>query len=395
MTQDSTKQTPAVPYFRMALEEGEILAVTNVLRSGWLTTGPQVTAFETEFALKIGENVEAIAVNSNTAGLHLCVEALGIGPGDEVIVPNMTFTATAEIVRYVGADPVFVDVCPNTLCIDTHKLEKAISARTKAIIPVHFGGVAADLDAIQEIAKHYDLAIIEDAAHSFPATYNGKAIGAHGTTASVFSFYANKTITTGEGGMIVTSNKDLARRCRIMRLHGIDRDIHSRFTDNKSSWHYDVIAPGFKYNMTDVAAALGRAQLQRAEKLRRLRQSISNKYDAAFADIPLDTIPSSENGGESAYHLYVIRLQNNVEAKREDLEQGLKEQNIGYSVHYTPLHMLSYWQKKYHLKDAQFPVSTSHYARSLSLPIFPSMHQEEIDRVISAVRETVLSFLPK
>jgi dTDP-4-amino-4,6-dideoxygalactose transaminase len=380
----------AVPYFRLSLEESEIEAVVRVLKSGWLTTGQECAAFEREFAEAIGGGVHAIAVNSNTVGMHLALEAAGIGPGDEVIVPDLTFTATAEVVRYLGAEAVFADVLPDTLCIDPEDVRRAITPRTKAIMPVHFGGLGADLAALQSIAAEHGLLIVEDAAHSFPASLDGLPIGQHGTFATVFSFYANKTITTGEGGMIVTADEAVAQRCRVMRLHGIDRDAFRRFQGDSAAWNYDVVAPGFKYNLTDIAAALGRGQLARASAMQQRRAAVADVYRQGFADLPLELPPEPANGDTHAWHLYPIRLAADAPIDRKSLEAALTQASIGYSVHYTPLHRLSYWRERYGLSDNRFPVTTDYFERCLSLPIFSDQSVAEAQEVVSAVRTALI-----
>lgn len=379
----------AVPYFRPDLGQQEIDAVVNVMKSGWLTTGPECAAFEREFAQAIGGNVQAIAVNSNTSGMHLALEAAGIGPGDEVIVPDLTFTATAEVVRYLGAEVVLVDVLPDTLCMDPEDVRRSITPRTKAILPVHFGGLGADLEALREIAAQHGLSIIEDAAHSFPASVSGTPVGGHGTLAAVFSFYANKTITTGEGGMIVTADEAVAQRCRVMRLHGMDRDAFRRFNGDAAGWRYDIVAPGFKYNMTDMAAALGRQQLARASQMRDSRANIAGIYRQGLADLPLELPPDADEGDVHSWHLFPIRLTADAPLQREQLEKALTDAGIGYSVHYTPLHRLTYWRDRYGLGDNRFPVATSYFERCLSLPIFSAMRPEEAEEVISVIRKAL------
>ncbi|MXP40262.1 UDP-4-amino-4,6-dideoxy-N-acetyl-beta-L-altrosamine transaminase [Altererythrobacter soli] len=376
-----------VPYFRLKLEEAEIEAVVGVLRSGWLTSGAECAALEREFAEALGGGVHAIAVNSNTSGMHLALEAAGVGPGDEVIVPDLTFTATAEVVRYLGAEVVFADVLPDTLCIDPGCVRRLLTHRTKAILPVHFGGLGAEIGALQAIASEYNIVIIEDAAHSFPASAAGSAIGKHGSFATVFSFYANKTITTGEGGMIVTSDEAVAQRCRVMRLHGIDRDAFRRFQGDSSTWNYDIIAPGFKYNLPDIAAALGRRQLARAEAMRERRAAIAARYHEKLSSLPLELPPGAPAGDKHAWHLYPVRLTADTPTKRSDLEAALAAAQIGYSVHYTPLHRMSYWRERYGLSDDRFPVATDYFRRCLSLPIFSDMRIDEADEVVSVIRD--------
>jgi dTDP-4-amino-4,6-dideoxygalactose transaminase len=376
-----------VPYFRLELENSEIDAVVTVLKSGWLTTGAECAAFEEEFAQALGPGVHAIAVNSNTSGMHLMLEAAGIGPGDEVIVPDLTFTATAEVVRYMGAEAVFADVLPDTLCIDPEDVKRSITPRTKAIMPVHFGGLAADLDALKTIAAEHDLLIIEDAAHSFPASFGGIPIGCHGTFGAVFSFYANKTITTGEGGMIVTADAAIADRCRVMRMHGIDRDAFQRFQGDSASWDYDIVAPGFKYNLPDMAAALGRRQLARAVAMQERRKVVADTYREGLADLPLELPPEAADGDMHAWHLYPIRLTADAPLGREDMEAALTAANIGYSVHYTPLHRMTYWRERYGLSDNRFPVATDYFGRCLSLPMFSDMRKDEADEVVAVLHD--------
>jgi dTDP-4-amino-4,6-dideoxygalactose transaminase len=375
-----------VPYFRLDVTDAECAAVEAVLRSGWLTTGKQAQAFETEFARQIGGDVSAIAVNSNTSGMHLVLEALGVGPGDEVIVPSLTFTATAEVARYLGASVKLVDVDEITLNIDVAKVEEAITSRTKVIMVVHYAGLAADMQKLCAIAQSHGIGIVEDAAHSFPATSNGRPIGQSGGRAAIFSFYANKTITTGEGGMIVTRDHDLAKRCRIMRLHGIDRDAFQRFTGNSSQWQYDVVAPGFKYNLTDIAAAFGREQLKFAETHRARRQHIAEFYRAAFSDLPLILPAHGDRMNVHAWHIYPVRIDRSSGLSRQALEHALQSSNIGYSMHYTPLHRLTYWKEICQVQDDMFPVSSLHGDTTLSLPIFSVMKDEEMEEVVHVVR---------
>jgi len=288
-----------LPFALPDIGEEEIAEVVDSLRSGWLTTGPKTKAFEKQFGEFFGENFQAIAVNSATAGLHLALEAAGIGPGDEVITTPYTFTSTAEVIRYMGADPVFVDIDEETLNIDPGKISKAITPRTKAIMPVHIGGLSCDMDPIIEIASEHGLKVVEDAAHAFPATCKGHLIGTLPSDATVFSFYATKTITTGEGGMVVSSDHELLERCRVMRLHGISRDVFDRYTSTKPSWFYEVVEPGFKYNMTDIAASMGIHQLKKAWDFREKRAAIAEKYTEAFKDLPV-VIPAQPPEGRNA-----------------------------------------------------------------------------------------------
>lgn len=376
-----------LPFALPDIGEEEINEVLDSLRSGWLTTGPKAKQFEKDFAEFIGEGVEAIAINSATAGLHLALEALGIGPGDEVITTPYTFTATAEVVRYLGADPVFVDIEPDTFNIDPLKIEKAITPRTKAIIPVHFAGLPCDMDAILEIAKKHDLKVVEDSAHALPAKYKGKLIGALESDITVYSFYATKTITTGEGGMLVTRNPEIAKRCRIMRLHGISRDAFDRYTSTKPSWHYEVVAPGFKYNLTDIAASLGIQQLKKAWRFQKRREEMAANYDEALKGLPLALPPKPPSGDVHSWHLYVIRLGDEVKVSRDRFIEMMAEKGIGCSVHFIPLHLHPYWRDTYNLQPNDFPSALNVYEKAVSLPLYTKMTAADQIRVITAVRE--------
>jgi dTDP-4-amino-4,6-dideoxygalactose transaminase len=380
---------PFLPFAAPDIGEEEIAEVVATLRSGWVTTGPRARQFEARFGAWLGGGLETVAVNSATAGLHLALEAVGVGPGSEVITTTHTFTATAEVVRYLGADPVFVDIREDTLCIDPEQVEKAITPRTKAIIPVHFGGLAADMPALLEIAQRHSVAIIEDAAHALPTTNGGKLIGTLGSDATVFSFYANKTITTGEGGMIVTRNPAIASRARIMRLHGISRDAFDRFTSDVPSWYYEVIAPGYKYNLTDLAAAIGIPQLAKAYEFQARRRAIADRYRSSLAGCPLQMPPDAPRGDTHAWHLFVIRLNDGVTLTRDAFVERMFGLGIGISVHYIPLHLQPYWRDTYHLSACDFPVSQKAFERSASLPIYTRMTDEDVDRVVEAVRATL------
>lgn len=390
---------PSLPFLPFALPEigeEEIAEVVDTLRSGWVTTGPKARQFEQAFAAYLGGDTDAaslhcIAVNSATAGLHLALEALGIGPGDEVITTTHTFTATAEVVRYLGADVKLVDIDPATLNIDLVALEAAITPKTKAIMPVHYAGLAVDMDAVQAIARKHGVKVVEDAAHALPTTWKGKLIGLHDSDAIVFSFYANKTMTTGEGGMLVTRNAELAARAKVMRLHGINRDAFDRFTAKVPSWYYEIVAPGFKYNLTDIAAALGLHQLKRIDGFQATREHIAQRFDAAFADLPLVLPPRPVNAGDlHAWHLYVVRLSDEAIAQgvtRDGVIDSLFNDGIGVSVHYIPLHLHPYWRDRYGLKPETFPHSQKAYERMLSLPLYTRMSEADTDRVIAAVRK--------
>lgn len=375
-----------LPFALPDIGEEEIAEVVAALRSGWVTTGPKAKQFEKDFADWLGGGFEAVALNSATAGLHLALEAVGLGPDDEVITTTHTFTATAEVIRYFGAKPVFVDIDPLTLCIDVHAVARAISRRTKVIIPVHFGGLAAEMDTLLQLAREHGLKVIEDAAHALPTTYRGKLIGTLDSDATVFSFYANKTMTTGEGGMLVTRNSELAQRARTMRLHGINRDAFDRFSAKVPSWYYEVVAPGFKYNMTDIAASLGTQQLKKVRAFRQRRQDISDAYNLAFEKLPVILPPSANSGDCHSWHLYVIQLADRLGPARDVFIERLFEQGIGCSVHYIPLHLQPYWRDTYGLKPAMFPVSQAVFERSVSLPIYNRMSAADVDDVIAAVK---------
>lgn len=376
-----------LPFALPDIGQDEIDEVLDSLRSGWLTTGPKTKRFEDEFAAFIGEGTDAIAVNSATAGLHLALEAIGIGPGDEVITTSYTFTATAEVVRYLGADPVFIDIDPNSFNINPAKIEAAITNRTKAIIPVHFSGLACDMGAILSIARRYNLKVVEDAAHALPTTCNGQLIGTLASDATVYSFYATKTITTGEGGMLVTKDHDIAKRCRTMRLHGISRDAFDRYTSTKPSWHYEVVAPGYKYNMTDIAASLGIHQLRKAHLFQQKRQTMAARYDEALQGLPLLLPPHAPAGDIHAWHLYVVRLTDAAPVSRDHFIELMAEKGIGCSVHFIPLHLHPYWRDLYNLKPEDFLDALHAYEQAVSLPLYTKMTNTDQERVIHAIKE--------
>lgn len=376
-----------LPFALPDISEDEINEVVDSLRSGWLTTGPKTRRFEKDFAEFLGGGIETLAVNSATAGLHLALEALGVSSGDEVITSTYTFTATVEVVRYLGAHPVFVDVNPDTLNINPELVERAITPRTKAIIPVHIAGLPCDMDALLAIRNKYGIPIVEDAAHSFPSFYKGKMIGTLPTDISVFSFYATKTITTGEGGMLVTSNPQIASRCRVMRLHGIDRDAFDRYTSDKPSWYYEIVAPGYKYNMTDIAASIGIHQLKKAFAFKEKRHSIARKYLEMFKNLPVVLPAEGTSEDEHAWHLFILRLTEDAPLARNEFIAEMANEGIGCSVHFIPLHLQPYWKNTYGLNPGAFPVATSVYETTVSLPIYTKMKKEDEERVICAVKK--------
>lgn len=381
-------EKPFIPFAIPDISEAEIDEVVDTIRSGWLTTGPKTRIFETRFAEYLGGG-NAIAVNSATAGMHLALEALGVGPGDKVVVPVYTFTATAEVVRYLGADPLFVDVEPDTKNIDCDALERLLETNNvKVVMPVDFAGAPVDLDRVIELAHGHGASVVEDAAHAFPTKYRGRWVGSIADV-TVFSFYATKTLAVGEGGMILTADDELAARMRVMRLHGISRDVFDRYTSKKPSWYYEVIAPGFKYNMTDVAASLGLHQLRRAEELQQGRQAIAMKYLDAFADLPVTLPVWKEFCDLHAWHLFVMELHDDAPVSRDEFIAALADAGIGTSVHFIPLHMHPYWRDTYELKESDFPVAARAFHRVVSLPIYTRMTDADVARVIAMVRNVL------
>jgi len=381
-----------LPFHRPDIDQTDIDEVVDSLKSGWLTTGPKVKRFEQEFAEYLGVKY-AVAVNSCTAALHLALEAIGLEAGDEVITSPYTFASTAEVVRYFGARPVFVDIESSDVNLNPSLLEDAITPRTRAIVPVHIAGSPCDLDRIYAIAERHGLAVIEDAAHAFPASYHGRQIGTPALddlpSAVCFSFYATKTITTGEGGMITTQDQAIADRCRIMALHGISKDAWKRYTA-EGSWYYQIIAAGYKYNLTDIAASLGLAQLRKADRMWKRRREISQRYGQAFGGVPELEVPSEHPDCQHAWHLYLLRLNlERIHCGRDQFVQELRFHNIGTSVHYIPLHLHPYYRDLYGYSPDDFPVALKEYERVISLPIYPGMSEQDVDDVIGAVLRVV------
>ncbi|MDR1388590.1 MAG: DegT/DnrJ/EryC1/StrS aminotransferase family protein [Treponema sp.] len=385
-----------IPFHRPFMGKEEEDAVLRVLRSRWLTTGAEAAAFETEFADFVKGScparLYALAVNSATSGLHLALEALGVGPGDLVFLPSLTFTSTAEVIRHVGADPVFVDIGAETFTIDPELLEDAIRAALRrgnavprAVIAVHYGGEFCDMPAISAVARRYGLSVVEDAAHLFPYTLGAELQ----SDALVFSFYATKTITSGEGGMLLSAREDLARRVSLMRNHGIDRSVWNRYTDTGASWYYQVAAPGFKYNLPDLLAAVGRVQLKRAGEFLRMRRAIAASYTSALAVDTLVPPPASYLKG--ALHLYPLSLRDSGAAgprggsRRNELIEKLKKSGIGTSVHFIPLHIMPYYRDSYDLEAGSLPRTMARFNALVSLPLWPGMSDAQIARVIEAV----------
>ncbi|MCB9775578.1 MAG: DegT/DnrJ/EryC1/StrS family aminotransferase [Nitrospiraceae bacterium] len=372
-----------LPFHVPDIGEEEIQSVVETLRSGWLTTGSKAKQFEAEFAQRV-EARHAVALNSCTAALHLGLEAVGVTEGDEVIVPTMTFAATAEVVHYLKAKPVLVDCQADTLNIDVAQIEKAISPRTKAIIPVHYAGQPCAMDRILEIARVHHLKVIEDAAHALPTRYRGRMVGALGDI-TCFSFYSTKTITTGEGGMATTENAEWAERMRLLSLHGISRDAVNRYTP-EGNWYYEICYPGYKYNLTDIAAALGIPQLHKCDHFAAIRKRYATLYNEGFKEIPEILVPHLADDVEHAWHLYVIQL--NLECLRigrNEMIDLMKKQGIGTSVHFIPLHLHPYYRDNYGYFPNDFPVASSVFERIISLPIYPKMTELDIQYVIEVV----------
>ncbi|MBN2305700.1 MAG: DegT/DnrJ/EryC1/StrS aminotransferase family protein [Anaerolineae bacterium] len=368
------------------LTEAEIQAVVETLRSGWVTRGPRTGQFETEFKDYLGA-ASALAVNSCTAAMHLALVALGVQPGDEVITTTMTFISTVNVIEHVGARPVLVDVEPDTLTLDPARAAAAITPRTKVMMPVHYAGHPADLAPILDMAQQHGLKVIEDAAHALPAAYEGRKIGTIGDL-TAFSFYATKNLTTGEGGML-TGDPDLVERARILSLHGMSRDAWNRY-DAKGDWYYEVAVPGFKYNMTDIQAALGIVQLSRLEAMQQRRREIVDRYNAAFSQIAEVEIPTERTNAESSLHLYVLHLNlDMLTIDRAVFIEELKRRNIGSSVHFIPIHLHPYYRDKYGLQPTDFPVAYGAYERIVSLPLHSLLSDEDVQDVIAAVTDIV------
>ncbi len=392
-----------LPFALPDITDEEIAAVVRVLRSGWLSTGPEVQAFQTEFARYLGVR-HAVALNSCTAALHLGLEAAGLGPGDEVLTSTITFTATAEVAEYLGARTRFVDVTAGDLNLDPSATRTVIErdyvrdgkslrhrkegGRLRGIVPVHYGGQPCDMPALQELASEHGLFLLDDAAHALPAALEGRRVGAMGCP-SAFSFYATKTLTTGEGGMLTTDDDALADRVRLMALHGISRDAWKRYAAD-GSWFYEVVAPGYKYNLTDLAAAIGRVQLRRLEKMRAERAAVAARYDATFREWVELEIPTVRPGVEHAWHLYPLRLR--LERLRIDRARFIAElhrRQIGTSVHFIPLHRQPFYAQRYGYRPEDFPVAEGEYPRIVSLPIYSPMTMPDVNSVIEAVIDVV------
>jgi len=372
-----------IPFHKTHTTEQELNAVIEAVKSGWLTMGPKTIEFEQAFEKFIGCDT-AVSLNSATAALHLALKAIGLQRDDEVIVPTNTFIATAEVVTYLDAVPVLCDIQEDTHNIDVSKIEQLITNKTKAIIPVHFAGQPCDMDEIYQIANKYNLKVIEDAAHAIPSSYKGKNIGAlEGTDITCFSFYATKTLSTGEGGMATTFNQEYAKNMKINRLHGISRDAWDRYT-TKGAWYYEVVDNGNKYNTTDINAALGLVQLQKQYQLREKRVYIANKYIEAFKNKSNIVLPYIKPSRETSWHLFVIKISN-----RDEVIEKLKEKGIGCSVHFIPVHKHPYYKNKYKYQEDDYPIANKVFKQSLSLPIYPDMTDDEIDYVIKHINDII------
>ena len=378
-----------IPFHKTHTTEEEINAAIDAIKSGWLTMGPKTVEFEESFKEYIGSS-EAVSMNSATAALHLALKAMGLQRGDEVIVPTNTFVATAEVVTYFDAIPVLCDIEDSTHNIDVSKIEALITDKTKAIIPVHFAGQPCDMDELYGVAdkqlktKNQKLHIIEDAAHAIPSEYKGAKIGnLPGTDVTCFSFYATKTLSTGEGGMATTNNADYARSMKINRLHGISKDAWDRYT-TKGAWYYEIVDNGNKYNTTDINAALGLVQLKKQEMLREKRAHIAHQYSKAFKDSANIIMPFIKEDRTTSWHLYVIKI-----ANRDEVIEKLKEKGVGCSVHFIPIHKHPYYKNKYGYKNEDYPIANEVFDKSLSLPIYPDMSEEEVTYIINTVKEIV------
>jgi perosamine synthetase len=393
-----------VPFFRPSLSEAEVEEVTACLRSGWLTSGPQTKRFEAAFAEAVGAR-HAVAVNSCTAALHLAVEALGLRPGQAVLVPTMTFAATAEIVLYQGATPILVDCDPATLHMDLADAERKLrdlrAGRTPldprlqavGVIPVHVAGQMMDLTAVGAFAARHGLWVVEDAAHAFPAAFRTgpdapwRRCGEDTAAVTCFSFYANKTITTGEGGMAVTADETLANRMRQMSLHGLSHDAWKRYSGG-SSWDYRIAAAGYKYNLTDIASSIGIHQVRRADAMRREREAVAREYLAGLSDLPEIELPVVLPDRVHAWHLFPIRLRlESLSCGRDAWMAELRSRGVGCSVHWRPLHLHPYYQNRFHWEPAHLTTATAVWERLISLPLFPGMRKEESSFVIETLRE--------
>ena len=376
-----------LPYNLPDISDAEIDAVVETLRSGWLAPGPRVKAFEADFAAWTGAR-HAIALDSATAGMHLALVALGIGPGDEIITTPTTFAATVNVIIHAGATPVLADIRLDDYCIDPAAIERAITPRTKAIMPMHHGGSACRMGEILEIARARNLRVVEDAAHGLGTYEGGRRVGSFGD-ATVFSFYPTKNVASGRGGMLTTDDDALAERCRLLALHGMSNDAWDRYTD-RGSWAYRVLAAGYNYTMSDFQAALGHAQFNRIDDFQRTRRALAERYHERLAALPEIILPSEREGTTHAWHLYVVRLRHEtLTISREEFITKMKEQGIGTSVHFIPIHHHPYYRETFGWAPGDFPVADEAFESMVSLPLYTRMTDRDVDRVATAVEEIV------
>jgi dTDP-4-amino-4,6-dideoxygalactose transaminase len=389
ISRSGVRRPEFLPFSPPSISEEEIEAVVDTLRSDWITTGPKTKLFEDKFVGYIGAQ-SALALNSCTGALHVALATLGIGPGDEVITTPMTFVSSANVIEHVGATTVLADVEPEALTIDPARVAEKITPRTRAIIPVHFAGHPADMRPLVELAREHGLYLVEDAAHALPASYEGQKIGTIGDF-TAFSFYATKNLTTAEGGML-TGAPDRIQQARLWSLHGMSRDAWKRYTA-EGSWYYEVVLPGFKYNMTDIQAAIGIVQLKRLAALQERRRQVVTQYNAAFAALDALQIPAEHSNVEHAWQLYVLRLNlDRLQIDRSHFIEELKQRNIGTSVHFIPVHLHPYYHEKYGWQPEAFPVAYREYQRTVSLPLHPRLTDADVADVIGAVIEVVETF---
>jgi dTDP-4-amino-4,6-dideoxygalactose transaminase len=376
-----------LPFHRPLIDERDIAGVVATLRSGWLTTGPTTKRFEDAFAKTLGVR-HAVALSSGTAALHLALRVLGIQPGDDVVVPTYTFTATAEVVTYLGARPVLADVDPETCNLRAEDVARVLTPKTRAVVPVHIGGLPCDMAPIRELARGAGLAVVEDAAHAYPARDGRRPVGTLGDAAA-FSFYATKNLTTGEGGMLVLRDAAAAEQARILALHGMSRDAWRRYAST-GQWRYDVLANGHKYNLTDVAASLGLTQLAKQRAFHAQRRRLAARYGRKLASLDAIERPATRRGAEHAWHLYMIRLRPDaLRIDRDAFIEELRARNIGTSVHFIPLHLHSYYQQVWGHRPGDFPNAESVFERVVSLPLYPAMTAADVDDVVAAVTDVV------
>jgi dTDP-4-amino-4,6-dideoxygalactose transaminase len=378
-----------LPFSPPLIGEEEIAEVVDTLRSTWITTGPKTKRFEERFAASLGAP-GALALNSSTAALHTALVTLGVGPGDEVITTPMTFAASVNVIEHVGATPILVDVEPDTLNIDPEQVAAAITPRTRVLLPVHYAGHPVDLDPLHDLARRHGLVIVEDAAHAVPARYKGRAIGAGGNPVA-FSFYATKNLTTAEGGML-TADPEFLQRARTVSLHGMSRDGWKRY-EKGGSWYYEVLLPGFKYNMTDIQAALGLCQLAKLERFQQRRREVVSLYESAFAAETALELPTARPEVEHAWHLFVLRLRPEaLRIGRDQFIEELKQRNIGTSVHFIPIHLHPYYRDKYGYRPESYPVAYENFQRMVSLPLNPRLSDGDATDVVDAVLDIVRTY---